>query len=265
MTSAIERWCQQLAAWAIPDEILAQAPEPPWGFLPGMFQAPDEAPDSAARRAALSLLGTGGTVLDIGCGGGAASLALVPPATAVVGVDERAEALAQLTTSAAAVGVAVRTLQGRWPDVAPQVPPAEVVVCHHVAYNVADLDVFALALTDHARRGVVLELGARHPLTWLAPLWRRFWGLDRPSGPTADDLVAVLHEVGLAPQVERDRRVGPHRLAPDQRVHLVRKRLCLPADRDPEIAAALAEVDAHEDEADRDVVAVSWPSHRGAT
>src|SRR5260370_12836119 len=32
MISAAEQWTQALAAWAIPPEILAAAPESPWGF-----------------------------------------------------------------------------------------------------------------------------------------------------------------------------------------------------------------------------------------
>ena len=34
MTAAARRWADQLAAWAIPDEILATAPESPWSLPP---------------------------------------------------------------------------------------------------------------------------------------------------------------------------------------------------------------------------------------
>ncbi|HEV2811169.1 MAG TPA: hypothetical protein VGV93_12335 [Acidimicrobiales bacterium] len=30
MTRAAERWSEALSKWAVPDEILARAPEPPW-------------------------------------------------------------------------------------------------------------------------------------------------------------------------------------------------------------------------------------------
>ena len=62
---------------------------------------------------------------------------------------------------------------GRWPDVAPQTPAADVAVCGHVAYNAPDLDAFVVALTAHARRRVVLELTDRHPLSWMNDLWLR--------------------------------------------------------------------------------------------
>jgi len=34
---ASARWGRQLAAWAIPESVLAAAPESPWGFPPGLF------------------------------------------------------------------------------------------------------------------------------------------------------------------------------------------------------------------------------------
>jgi len=64
------------------------------------------------------------------------------------------------------------------------------VTCHHVLYNVAELGPFVTALTSHARRLVVVELTARHPLTALNPLWERFHGLVRPNVPTACDALA---------------------------------------------------------------------------
>src|SRR3954468_24194750 len=77
---AAERWRDELSAWAIPPDILAAAPEPPWGFPVELFRADAESPDTPSRDAALAALPDGGTVLDVGCGGGGASLALVPPA-----------------------------------------------------------------------------------------------------------------------------------------------------------------------------------------
>src|ERR1035441_1335165 len=87
--SAAERWAKALSEWVIPDEILRSAPESPWHFPPGLFLAskPIPSPFGASRRAALEALGAGGSVLDVGCGGGAAGIALVPPADRLTGVD----------------------------------------------------------------------------------------------------------------------------------------------------------------------------------
>jgi hypothetical protein len=53
MTLAARKWASDLAAWAIPPEILAQAPESPWIHPPVLFQAPDAPSDSPSRRHAL--------------------------------------------------------------------------------------------------------------------------------------------------------------------------------------------------------------------
>ncbi|HEX2275169.1 MAG TPA: methyltransferase domain-containing protein [Acidimicrobiales bacterium] len=243
---AAARWADELAAWAIPPEILAAAPESPWGFPPALFQAaePEAVPDSPSRRRAVEALGDGGTVLDVGSGAGAASLALVPPADTIVAVDESPEMLAALAAAADERGVAHVEQVGRWPDVAASVPRSDVVVCHHVFYNVPDLAAFALALDDHARRRVVVELTATHPLTAQAPLWRHFHGIDRPEGPTAELAVAVLEEAGLT--VRAEPFASPPRPRPDRAawVAFVRRRLCLPPERDPEVDALLPADDA---------------------
>jgi SAM-dependent methyltransferase len=247
VATAADRWADQLAAWAIPPEILAAAPESPWGFPPSIFRAPDDqaVDETPSRLRALEALPEGGTVLDVGSGGGAASLPLCPPARRVVAVDESGELLASLAARADALGIDHAEVHGRWPDVAWGIEPADVVVCHHVFYNVADLAVFALALTGHARRRVVAELTETHPLTAQGHLWRHFHGIDRPGGPTAHDAVAVLEEAGLAVSTEpfaAPPRPGVRR---EDWIAFVRRRLCLPAERDAEIAALVPAEDAH--------------------
>ena len=114
--------------------------------------------------------------------------------------------LRQLERSAARRGVTVATHEGRWPEVAARTPRADLVVCHHVAYNVPDIAPFLDALTAHAELAVVVELTSVHPQSVWSEAWRWFWDLDRPSGPTADDLVAVVRERGWRPEVWRSRR-----------------------------------------------------------
>jgi len=260
--TAAERWAEELAAWAIPDHIMAVAPESPWRFTPTLFTAPAEpGPDTPSRLRAREALPAAGTVLDVGCGGGAAGLALVPPAGRVIGFDQSAELLELFVSRATELGVDHRAIEGSWPGQAAAAPPADVVVSHHVAYNVADLAGFALELAGHARHRVVLELTGDHPRAGVNHLWRHFWDVDRPSGPTADDAVDVLREAGIDPVVERVPR-SHRRLARAERVASVRRYLCLPEERDPEIDALLGP----ESEAAGEVVTIWWDGHpaRGA-
>lgn len=245
---AAQHWGEALAAWAIPAEILDRAPAKPWGCPTALFaRAAEEAlaPDASLRpttRRAAEVLPDAGTVLDVGAGGGAASLPLAPPAALITAVDESPGMLESFAGLAARRGVDHAEVQGTWPEVAAEVEPADVVVCAHVFYNVPDLEPFVAALTAKARRRVVVELTNAHPQASLNPLWHRFHGLDRPTDPTADDAIAVLAELGLPVGVERWEAPGRWETAPrEELVAFARQRLCLLPERDPEVAAALDE------------------------
>ncbi len=258
VTGAARRWAQALADWAIPRDILAQATQSPWSMPPGLLRADPEPVDTPSRERALQAMPEGGSVLDVGCGAGRAGLALVPPAAEVIGVDVDPAALVLFGEAAGAAPVRHRAIEGVWPDVARHTPVADVVVAHHVAYNAPEMAPFAAALHARARRRIVMELSASHPMSWLAPLWRRFWDLERPAGPTADDALAVLHECGIHPRHEAwtdSSRRGLQVLTPHERVGYVRARLCLPPERDGEIAEALTGIDL---DAPRSVVTVWW-------
>ncbi|MEY4171041.1 MAG: hypothetical protein RLZ94_2114 [Actinomycetota bacterium] len=246
MSTAAEKWRDDLASWAIPEGIRAQAPQDPWIHPVAQFLAPDgPIPDSPAHAAAREALPPGGSVLDVGCGGGRAALALVPPAGLLIGVDHQQGMLDAFAEAAAKRGVASEVILGDWPDVAPVTPVADVVVCHHVAYNVWELPAFVDALTAHARRRVVLELPVRHPLTWMNPLWKQFWDLDRPTSPTANDALTVIRDAGYDAQlVEYDDVVQRIPLDPRAQAQSACIRLCLPVDRADEVAAAVQAADA---------------------
>ena len=258
MTTAAERWRDDLAAWAIPPEILAAAPESPWIHPVEMFTVDDVVPDSPSHRRAREAVPEGGSVLDVGCGGGRAALALTPPAAQVVGVDQQQTMLDRFAEAAEARGVTYATVLGDWPQAAPRTPSADVVVCHHVVYNVADLVPFVLALSQHATRRVVLELPTTHPLSHMAPLWREFWGLERPTGPSSDDCLAVVREAGVAATSDTwldDTHSARARLTPEQQAHFMRIRLCLPPEREPDVAAFL---ESAEEPGSRETATIWW-------
>lgn len=257
MTSAAEQWAQALESWAIPERILAQAPTSPWIHPPKMFRSTAQDPiNTPAMRAASEFLGAGGTVLDVGCGGGRSSLPLGGLLRHVTGVDEQSDMLWQFTEAAARKGIASAAVEGKWPDAAGECPIVDVVVCHHVVYNVAALGPFVAALDAHATTGVVIELPDRHPQSPLNSLWEHFWGLTRPSEPSAELFVEVVRESGRSPEVVTTRR--PQRQAPVDRPELVafvRQRLCLTADRDTEIDELLGDKPQLSPDT---VVSVSW-------
>lgn len=268
----LRRWREDLAAWAIPDEILASATESPW-VLPGQVFARradklSAAPSGPSFEHAWAALDPEGSVLDVGAGAGAACLPLLPRATTLTVVDEKSEMLGLLAERTSARGLEpdrVRLVSGRWPDVAPDVPAADVVTCHHVLYNVADLAPFVAALTSHARRLVVAEVSWTHPLTSLNELWLRFHGLRRPERPTGDDLLAILQAMGLCVGHARWQRPGGADYPTfAELTDVTRRRLCLGPDRAAEVAAALTDLGVDQEHpqdlgsSGRDVLTLWW-------
>jgi len=211
-----------------------QAPANPWEPSVERFQPRRDQGLSPSHRRALEALPQGGDVLDVGAGRCAMSLPLRPPARGIIAVDVSA---AMLQDSEADV-----TVLGRWPEVADRAGRADVVVCGHVLYNVAELAPFVRALDAAARRRVVVELTREHPRGQRheRDLWRHFWALERPTGPTWEDAVAVLRECDIEPRHElweREPRGGHADL--DDLVAALRREVCLRSERDAELRELL--------------------------
>ncbi|WP_037316825.1 class I SAM-dependent methyltransferase [Amycolatopsis orientalis] len=270
--TATQRWAEHLAAWAIPDDILSGAPESPWVLPRQVFIRRADAqiarPAGATHAAAVAALATPGTVLDVGAAAGATSLPLLgrAPVRALTAVDADTELLAHFAARARTLGTTARVVEGRWPEQAGQAGAADVVVCGNVLYNVVDLGPFVRALTASARRTVIAEIAAAHPLTELNPLWRRFHGIERPAGPTAEDCVAALAELGVEPKVERWRREPEAEYATfAELVDVTRRRLCLPLKAESEVEAALLDLGVDPavppdlGSSGRELVTLSWP------
>lgn len=268
-TTAGDRWRKALADWQIPPDILAGAEESPWVLPRRVFVRRAEslarAPYGQSYARAWEALDTPGSVLDVGAAAGAASVPLAPRATSICAVDTDEPMLEDFARAASAAGVSFSRVSGRWPDVADQVSTADLVVCHHVLYNVPDIEPFIVELNRHARRRVVVEITERHPLVRLNPLWQRIHGIDRPEGPSATDLLAVLDELGFAVHAERWQRPpeAEHREF-GELVETTRRRLCLPAARKDEVIAALHELGVSEETAHQfglsgqDLVTIWW-------
>lgn len=253
-------WAEMLGRWAIPDEIVSAAPKTPYLFDPEVFTAAaDEAlaraEDTPSDGVARAALGAGASVLDVACGAGAGSLRLRP--SRVTGVDSSAPLLAAFAERAERMGIPSTVIEGRWPDIEADAPVADVVVCHHVFYNVADLAAFAAALTAHAHHRVVVELTAGHPLAWMSPYWKALHRFDQPDGPTAQDAVAVLEELGYRVRQESWQRtyqmIGERG---DEALTRIARRLCLRASRHEELRRLLEQVPPP---TTREVVTLWWP------
>lgn len=269
--TAVDRWQHALQEWNIPQRILDQAPQSPWVLPRQVFIRRADAqlahPTGATFQQALAALAEPGTLLDIGAAAGATSLPLAATGrlTHLTAVDADTELLDACVNRATGLGIAIDRVEGMWPEASAQTPVADVVVCGNVLYNVADLGPFVAALTRHARRKVVVEVAARHPLTELNPLWQRFHGIIRPTGPTAEDCLAALRELGVRPEVTRWARPREAEYATfAELVEVTRRRLCLPSSASAEVDHALRELGHSPDcppdlgSSGRDLVTLTW-------
>jgi SAM-dependent methyltransferase len=241
MTTAAEQWKKDLASWAIPQEILDQAVEKPWIHPPALFEIPEVIGESLSHKRAREAMPNGGTVLDIGCGGGVASFAITPPAAHVIGVDEQQAMLDLYRANATKYGVTAETVLGQWPAVADHTPVANVVTVHHVVFNVGEIAPFLKELNSHARKRVVIEAPVAHPMSNMSDGWKHFWNLIRPTVPHAGDLINVLEELGIKANIE----YFESEILLDKKVEgangFIRRRLCLPEERQGEVDAFIAE------------------------
>jgi len=249
LSVGLQRWRSELADWAIPEYITAAVAESPWVLPTAVFARRADRVAAAAQSGepagpsferAWAALDPPGSVLDIGSGAGAASLPLLPRCTELTAVDNAPGMLDLLAQRATAAGVSPHLVLGTWPDVADEVGRADVVACHNVVYNVPDIEPFVAALTRAARRRVVVEMTAAHPLVSLNPLWLQFHGLTRPTGPTADGFLAILLAMGVPARAERWQRPGGRDYESfAELTEVTRRRLCLPPERAGEVSRAL--------------------------
>jgi SAM-dependent methyltransferase len=269
LTALLERWREDLAGWAIPDHIIASAPESPWVLPRQVFarraDRQHREPGGESFERSWQALEPAGSVLDVGSGAGAACLPLLPRLTGLTAVDADEGMLALLAERAGAAGVTPRLVHGWWPDVAKDVPAADVVTCYNVTYNVPGLGPFLAGLTSHARRRVVIEMTAVHPLASLNPLWLRFWGLKRPQTPTFMDVLEILAAMGVpARHTKWSRPAQADYRSMAELVEITRRRLCLPPGRAGDVEAALLEAGAEPGHprdlgtSGRDVVTMWW-------
>jgi len=88
----------------------------------------------------------------------------------------------------------------RWEEA--EVEPADVVLSAHVIYSLEDIGPFVVKLAQHARQKVCMPTFMRPPRARYAPLWSRVYGDDKQELPGAAELMQVLWELDIYPNLE---------------------------------------------------------------
>lgn len=233
-TTLGDKWRSDLDKWGIPQEIINQAPTNPWIHPVDLFKIPAIIPNSISHEKAREL--NPKSLLDVGCGGGIATFAITPPVETAIGIDHQPEMLREYEAAAGKRNISANTIEGFWPDVAELTEQADVVVCHHVLFNVKNIEEFLMQLDSHAKLRVVIEIPKLHPQSESNYLWKYFWNIDRPTFPTASDIVEILKVLGINANIQFWESENSRILDPAKQIEYARIRLCLNKDRDEEVA-----------------------------
>jgi len=168
--------------------------------------------DEPFLRRLRRVAGPSSTVVDVGAGTGRFALPLATDVKHVTAIDPSEGMLTILRREAGELGVAnLTTIHGSW-EQATDVT-ADVVFSAFVLTLVRDAPAFLTKLEAAAGSHVFLYLGAYSADAVLDPLWRHFHGAPRAAGPSYLDAVAVLRELGIAPEVRVVEVVNRRRFA----------------------------------------------------
>ena len=139
-------------------------------------------------------------VLDVGGGGGRYSLPLALQCREVVNVDPSGAMLAGFAANAERAGIAnARGVLGSWPVA--DAPHGSLALVVHVAYLTRDIVAFIEALERAASRRIVMVVGSPPPISRNPELFRMVFDEESVIAPGHAELVNVLWELGIEPDV----------------------------------------------------------------
>lgn len=140
------------------------------------------------------------SVLDVGAGAGRYALPLARLCRRVIAVEPSPGMRAQLQARLAAEGITnVEIVPTDW--IAAVVEPADIVLCAHVHYAIAEIVPFLRKLDAHTRRLALMvsRVGQFHGP---AELWQELHGEPRIPEPSFIELYNVLYDLGIVAEVQ---------------------------------------------------------------
>lgn len=200
--SAVARWRNRVEAeHAQTDRLRGEAPpEDYWSPFAGQFRPDLAGPEDPTLRLIAPMVAPDWEVLDVGAGGGRLALPLARLCRHVTAVEPSAAMAAELREAARINDIDnVSVVEATWEEA--DVPPADLVVCAHVLYTAREVGPFLRKMQTHARERVVAVLFTDTPQWQLFPFWERVYGEERLRLPGLTDLMGVLWEMGVYPDL----------------------------------------------------------------
>ena len=146
-------------------------------------------------------------MLDVGAGGGRFALPMALKSKSVATVEPSDAMVEQLRSGMDEAGVSnVSVVHKVWEEA--KVEPADIVICAHVVYGVAKIEPFLRKLTTHARRRVLVLAFTHPPISRFSPFWKPVHGEERIEMPALPEIVNVLWEMDIYPNVDMLEEMG---------------------------------------------------------
>ena len=149
------------------------------------------------------------TLVDIVGGAGRLDIPLSLSREAVTVVDSSKSMLLELQDSCEEAKIEnVSSVFGLWEDAVIDIH--EGALCSHVTYGIENIGKFLENVNQYASKRVVIIAFMKSPQAHLESLWREVHEEERVHLPGVPELMDVLWQLGIAPELNIIEHLGPH-------------------------------------------------------